>query len=610
MSDNTTPKKQIRAGRYGVRGAGIGIAMLVLAVGALIPAMASAEDSTPPADQQVQDQPQLQDQAVQDQTQAQDQPSADQQVQSTVTDQATTQQQTTVQGNVKPESPPPGNNGDVKVHEEGVTADSDTRDVPHVCLPRFVGFNFDANQGLTWWLDQQPPTGNANQIGNQNITADGSGGFVVTNAQISTANGGAVPPGHYKLNWSTGAPGDHKFKVFWVDDCSQATGTLKVKKLTTGGGVPSDTTYTVTVTCTDPAFTTTVDIPTAQVGDEIVVHIPLNDNDTNSCSVSETGKGDPAPSSVTYAPAGIGDSSDTQTVGVETTPLFTVTNSYPDVVATGTISVKKVIDPTGGAAANGDQYVMRIDCPGSANDQDITLTYPGTLGPVSSNAIPAGTKCTVSEITKPNTATLVSYSPDGGTATTPPEVTVVGDSEVAVVITNKYPQVAGQVLVTLNVDKALIGSGKPANGTAFTVHVVCTGAANVNVFLTFTYPNGLGAQSIQEQIPADETLSCEVTETDKGGEKLEGYRVDGGPTQPGTPKVELDVNRVQGSVTVVNDPSVIAVAGTSVTATASGQLPFTGGGPGWTLTVGLGLLIAGGALVLVTRNLRRRGLMT
>ncbi len=266
---------------------------------------------------------------------------------------------------------------------------------------------------------------------------------------------------------------------------------------------------------------------------------------------------------------------------------------------TGYISVEKVIDPSGGPATDGDQFVMQIDCTGDEFDQDITLTAPGDLGPKSSTAIPTDTQCTVTETAKPAAATLVSYVPNGGSATTPPQITVGDGTTVAVTVTNSYPNVGGEILVTLNVAKEVVGSATPAAGTTYTVHVVCEGALDVDETLTFTYPDGLGTQALTEQIPSDEALSCTVTETDTGGATLLGYRIDQGATGPDS-TVVLDIDRDAADITVVNDPTV-TVAGVSVSS-AAGQLPFTGGGIDWKLPVGIVLVIGGALLVLLVRK--------
>ncbi len=79
------------------------------------------------------------------------------------------------------------------------------------------------------------------------------------------------------------------------------------------------------------------------------------------------------------------------------------------------------------------------------------LTAPA-LGPTSSAFIPAGTQCTVTETGQPATSTLVSYTPDGGSATTPPTVTVGDNTTVAVSVKNIYQQ--GKISVTKVIDAA------------------------------------------------------------------------------------------------------------------------------------------------------------
>jgi hypothetical protein len=313
--------------------------------------------------------------------------------------------------------------------------------------------------------------------------------------------------------------------------------------------------------------------------------------------VTETGQ--PATSVlVSYVPDG-GSATDAPTVTIGangSTVGVTVTDIYP----LGKLAATKVIDPNGGPAADGDQFTMHVDCPGATYDQDIVLTSPGSLGPLTTTNIPTGTQCTVTETAKPATATLVSYDPHGPGGVTDPPTLTVGEngSVVGVTITNSYPQVGGEVLVTLDVNKEIVGNTVPANGATFKVHVVCTGiSANVDETLSFTYPGGLGVQSISRQIPSDEELSCTVTETDTGGETLVGYKIDGGAVEGAAPTIVLNLERSRAGVTVVNDPTV-EVEG----AVVLGQLPFTGGSVGWTVPAGLLLLLVGGALLLITRR--------
>ncbi|WP_051732587.1 hypothetical protein [Kitasatospora phosalacinea] len=100
-----------------------------------------------------------------------------------------------------------GDNGDVKIHDAGTPADSQNND-PKVCKFYIVGLNFDPGQTVTWHIDQQPPTGNAQVL---------SGSLVMPTGNARTADQ-SLPDGHYKLGWNfVGENGDAKQKVFTVD---------------------------------------------------------------------------------------------------------------------------------------------------------------------------------------------------------------------------------------------------------------------------------------------------------------------------------------------------------------------------------------------------------
>lgn len=107
-----------------------------------------------------------------------------------------------------PGKTPPGDNGDVKIHNAGTPA-SDERNEPHVCTFYLDAFNFDPAQSVSWWIKSWPPTGNRTVVDTGTITLDSSGGGVTA---VQT-----LPNGHYKLYWTfAGEKGAAKQKVFWV----------------------------------------------------------------------------------------------------------------------------------------------------------------------------------------------------------------------------------------------------------------------------------------------------------------------------------------------------------------------------------------------------------
>ncbi|BCJ29693.1 hypothetical protein [Actinocatenispora sera] len=121
----------------------------------------------------------------------------------------------------------PGDNGTVKIHAAGTPVD-DHRNQPHVCVFYLDAFGFDTAQSVSWHIDQQPPTGRAENVETGTITlADGTG----------HTDDLRLPDGHYKLYWNfAGEHGKAKHKVFWVD-CASASPSPS----TPGGGTSPST---------------------------------------------------------------------------------------------------------------------------------------------------------------------------------------------------------------------------------------------------------------------------------------------------------------------------------------------------------------------------------
>lgn len=107
--------------------------------------------------------------------------------------------------------PPPGNNGTVKVHEEGTPPD-DRRNEPKVCNFNVSGFQFDPNQPLILSI---VPHGGANVAGTGSygplpVTAGPDGALFHDPNTV-------LPDGMYRLLVETGVGGGQKQKVFKVD---------------------------------------------------------------------------------------------------------------------------------------------------------------------------------------------------------------------------------------------------------------------------------------------------------------------------------------------------------------------------------------------------------
>ncbi|MEU3255334.1 hypothetical protein [Streptomyces sp. NPDC006997] len=106
---------------------------------------------------------------------------------------------------------PPGDNGDVKIHEMG-TPFADQRNEPKVCDFYLAAFNFDAGEAVHWEIDKQPkPDPEPELEGDITVESDGT-------AQSLPLG---LPNGTYKLTWKTDlGHGAGKFKVFRVDCAS------------------------------------------------------------------------------------------------------------------------------------------------------------------------------------------------------------------------------------------------------------------------------------------------------------------------------------------------------------------------------------------------------
>jgi hypothetical protein len=128
---------------------------------------------------------------------------------------------------------PPGNNGTVKIH--ALPGDTGHHNVPHPGCSFVVDFwGFDAGQTLTVAFTGQAPTGAGTPLslsgsGTSITSTDDAGGgndfdgelvYRPTAAELAVL-GAPGPQGyHVKLDVSTGAPGGHKYKVFWISPCT------------------------------------------------------------------------------------------------------------------------------------------------------------------------------------------------------------------------------------------------------------------------------------------------------------------------------------------------------------------------------------------------------
>ncbi len=111
------------------------------------------------------------------------------------------------------DSPVPGDNGDVKIHNKGVDY-GDQRDEPKVCEFYLDAFNFDTLEKVSWWIATKPKEGNSPVKSGDITLSDGYG----------HTDNMTLPEGQYKLHWTfEGEHGSAKHKVFKVECESSAT---------------------------------------------------------------------------------------------------------------------------------------------------------------------------------------------------------------------------------------------------------------------------------------------------------------------------------------------------------------------------------------------------
>jgi hypothetical protein len=147
-------------------------------------------------------------------------------------------------------SDPAGNNGTVFIHD--VPNDQNPHNVPHVGCTFYVDFfGFDAGQKVTVSFAGQAPTGKDTPLGGGQtidpVSDDSAGGagndwdyeITVTAADLGvSALGDPAHEGyHIKMSVETYAPGDHKYKVFWMQPCEQPQSTTTESGTTTNTDV-------------------------------------------------------------------------------------------------------------------------------------------------------------------------------------------------------------------------------------------------------------------------------------------------------------------------------------------------------------------------------------
>ena len=165
-----------------------------------------------------------------------------------------TKSQTSASSSSQPSSTghnPPGNNGTVFIHD--VANDHSPHNVPHVSCNFWVDFfNFDTSQPVTVSFAGQAPTGKDTALGGTTTTTleadvaagagnDWDGELAFTGDQLGVSNLGAPAHQgyHVKMTVTTNEPGDHKYKVFWIQPCGVVAGSANQPTTVAGASTTS-----------------------------------------------------------------------------------------------------------------------------------------------------------------------------------------------------------------------------------------------------------------------------------------------------------------------------------------------------------------------------------
>jgi hypothetical protein len=154
-----------------------------------------------------------------------------------------------------------------------------------------------------------------------------------------------------------------------------------------------------------------------------------------------------------------------------------------------------------------------VTCGDATYDETLVFDETGALvsGTTPLTDLPVGMACTVVETTTGGGE--VTYTPNGGTPTDPPTVTIVEDQEVTVTVTNTFRE--DEPLGAIDVVKVIGEGPEPEPGAEFTIEVDCS-VDSFDTTLRFDETGALisGTTPIFG-LPLGTT--CTVTETGEGG---------------------------------------------------------------------------------------------
>ena len=177
---------------------------------------------------------------------------------------------------------PPGNNGTVFIHD--VAGDTSPHNVPHVGCTFYVDFfNFDADQQVTVSFAGQAPTGKDTPLAGTwsgTVSTDDASGagndfdlelpFSDTQLGVTDLGAPAHQGYHVKMTLVTNQPGDHKYKVFWMQPCA-AAGATTLGELGQSGQVgQSSASATVVQAATANRPTSRTPAATSQIPTEVL----------------------------------------------------------------------------------------------------------------------------------------------------------------------------------------------------------------------------------------------------------------------------------------------------------------------------------------------------
>ncbi|MGC8634919.1 MAG: hypothetical protein ACP5VP_09695, partial [Candidatus Limnocylindrales bacterium] len=495
-----------------------------------------------------------------------------------------------------------------------------------------------------------------------------------SNSCTVTETGSSSPPSGYQpwtttYSWgsttgsATGGPitlTSDGASVTVTNTTSQSpTGSLTITKAVTGAGSDYTGTFTFSVTCTAPAWSQTgIRIDTASGDTAQVTGIRLNDQGSNSCTVTETGSSSPPsgyqPWTTTYSWG--------STTGSATGGPITLTSDGASVTVTNTTSYTPPPPPSPGEGYfqfsktvtgnltgwTGGSFPFTVTCSGVESTLldptvSVNLPVPSSGGPVTSalyGPYPEGTTCSVVEGTLPSAGTYASwvtsptYSPVSGSQT------IVSGETVSVAVTNTRtysppPPPPTPAYGSFQFSKTVTGNLTGWTGGTFPFTVTCGGSSQT---VNLTVNDSGDAVSSQTFGPYVAGTTCSVVEgalpaagTNANWANSPHYSPSGGSvtilanqtvsvsvlntrtyspaTTPPSPKPTGGVAGATGTPKPTPGGAVAGATGTpEPTLPATTEVPGQGGALNGTILLLLGLLGAG-SLALITLTLLRERLL-